>query len=290
MRRFRMIPVASVLACCLACIFPSRAMAKITDQWVSCPEGKITKMGNGVGCVMPLPVRPPGGGVGSNPNDWGMCGVLGLSATFSPATVARIMVDKSGYYAVELIGATAKETPTLAVTCVLFSDFTGVPPPSDATYFAPHSYNGGGGDSSEIITGSAGNACIWAGLSGDLTADTNEGASGDAYAKFYTPTTLMGSLYVTTYAFCSGYKAASWHGWKYLNRAGGGYSMPDGVAVLGANQAQQWCYMDRVSVWDIPSPAPIYAVINIVSPSGAYFMSTSPANVWLGYNCLRRKQ
>jgi hypothetical protein len=288
MSRFRMIPVAAVFACCLAVIFPSRAMAKITQGTASCPEGKIKQMKDGWGCTIPLKVRPPGGGGSTNPNDWGMCGVLGLTGSFSPTTVARIIVDTSGYYAVELVGSTAKAIPTLDWTCVLFADFTGAPPPSEASYFAPPPYNGGGGDLSEIITGSAGKACIWAGLSGDLTAATNEGASGDAWAKFYTPTTLMGSLYVTTYAFCSGYKAASWHGWKYFNRGGGGYAMPGSVEPLGVNEAQQWCYMDRVSVWDIPSPGPISAIITIAS--GSYFMETTPANVWLGYNCLRLKQ
>lgn len=290
MRRFRMTTVAAVLACCLACIFPSSSMAGITQRTVTCPEGKITRMKNGVGCVVPLPVSPPGGGAGSNPNDWGMCGVLGLSGTFHAASVARIIVE-GGHYAVELTGPTDKAIPTLNITCVLFSDFKGVPPLSDAVYFAPASFNGGSGDSSEIITGSAGKACIWAGLSGDLTPaiPNHDGVSGDAWAKFFTSTTQMGSLYVTTYAFCSGYKAATWKGWKYLNRAGGGYAMPGVVSPIGVNEAQQWCYMDRVSVWDIPAPAPISVSMTITS-GGDYFMASSPADVWLGYNCLRRTQ
>jgi len=108
-----------------------------------------------------------------------MCGVLNMSGDFDSPSVARIIVDTSGFYGVELIGKTAKMIPTLETTCVLFSDFKGVPPPSDASSFTPPSFDGGIAGGVKKIAGSAGNACIWAGLSGNL--ETINQAEGGAF-------------------------------------------------------------------------------------------------------------
>jgi len=288
MRPFRMILFAAIFSFCLALVFPVRTVANITTGTASCSEGKITQMPNGAwGCIISLPVRPPHHGGASNPNDWGMCGVLGLSGSFGPPTVARIIVEPSGYYGVELEAYTPKVIPTLVWTCVLFTDFTGVPPVSEASYFAPPLYNGGSAGGGKNITGSAGNACIWAGLFGDLETPSNEGGFGYAFAQFYGPETVIGSQNVSSYAFCSGYTTPSWHGWNYFHHGGGAYA-PSGVVPLGVNEAHYWCYMDNIQanlLYPNYSIGPISA--NLKLSGGNYAMEATPAGgTWMNFNCL----
>jgi hypothetical protein len=83
MRPFLIFSVGAVFACCLGLLVPLRpAVAQVTSGTASCPEGTAEKIDDGVGCVTPLKVRPPGHGGGSNPNDWGMCGILNFSGVF----------------------------------------------------------------------------------------------------------------------------------------------------------------------------------------------------------------
>jgi hypothetical protein len=164
MRPFLIFSVGAVFACCLGLLVPLRpAVAQVTSGTASCPEGTAEKIDDGVGCVTPLKVRPPGHGGGSNPNDWGMCGILNFSGVFSPVSRVRIIVDASGYYAALLVGATPATVPKMDWTYVFFKDFTRVPPDSDATSSGPPfpSYNGGSAGGSTPISGSPGNACIW---------------------------------------------------------------------------------------------------------------------------------
>lgn len=142
MRPFGSVPIAAVFACCLTLTFPLRTAAKVTHDTANCAEGKIMQIGDGVGCVIPLHVRQPGHGGGSGPNDYGMCGVLNMSAQFGPPTIARIIVEPNGYYSAELVGHDKSVIPTLDYTCVLFTDFKGVPPVSDASAFGAPIHKG----------------------------------------------------------------------------------------------------------------------------------------------------
>jgi hypothetical protein len=228
-----------------------------------------------------------------------MCGVLKLSGSFGPPTVALIIIDASGYYAVELVGYTAKVIPTLDWTCVLFSDFKGVPPVSDATFFEPPSFNGGGAGKSENIKNSAGNACIWAGLAGNLTTINQnvtggtDGAFGEAYAQFYKPETKIGSQNVTSYAFCNGYKAASWKSWTFLLH-GSVFSAPLHLTPLkGLNKAHDWCYLQGIQahlIFPTYSVGPISAGLDVSGGGNYSLVATPPGGTWVSYNCLPLKQ
>ncbi len=300
MRRFLVVPFTAAILCCLALAFPSKARAGITSGSVSCPEGKATKMTvnnmEGYGCTKQLGVRTPhGGGGSSNPDDWGMCGVLSLSGQFGPSTVAQIIVDPSGYYTVQVFGNMPTLVPTLDWTCVLFTDFRGVPPPSDATAsgMPPNgwAYNGGSGGgiygNSEIIPHSAGNACIWSGLFGDLTTYNSAGqaAEGAAYAQYTGLESALGSKNVTSYAFCSGYSTASWRDWKYLHAAFSG-AVPAG----GLHDSEYWCYMNGVLVQNIQESITSISAGMDLSSSGTYsFVALSPYT-YVGYNCLYIEQ
>lgn len=295
MRPFTIAPIAAVFACCLALIFPMRTMAGVTTQTNSCPRGEGKQMPDkGWGCVIPLHVRQPipGGGGGSGPNDWGMCGVLSVSGTFGTLSVAEIIVEPSGYYSVELEGNTKSLIPTLDSTCVLFSDFTGVPPPADAMAVPPpvQKYDAGIVGGSQAIFDSPGRACIWAGLSGDVENPTNDGGFGYSFAQYFGPATKLGSLSATSYAWCSGY-TASWRGWKYL-RHGNGLAKVPHVTPIGLNSANDFCYTNGIQTKLKYGNYRIGAISGgLKLSSGNYSIYATPAGgVLMDYNCLPLKQ
>jgi hypothetical protein len=289
-----------ILVVGLAFIFPSKTMAGVTHGTASCPAGTAKELPNGGwGCTIPLHVGRPGPGGGVNPNDWGMCGVLGLAATFGPETVAEVIVEPNGYYAVSLAANVPKYIPTLNWTCVLFTDFQGVPPVSDATASGSppdgFSFNGGGyPGASKPIPGSTGNACIWAGLSGNLTTyvPVNQGEFGFAFAEFETPATNIGSENVTSYAFCSGYSAVGWTGWNYVIPHATFYAPPH-ITKLGFNDANDWCYMGGIeaNLTSPDAPVPPVSAHLYLSSGGDYSIGTSPAGyIGISFNCLPLKQ
>jgi hypothetical protein len=303
MRRFLITLGATIFCFCLVFVFPSRTSAQVTHGTASCPEGKIVKTGNGVSCVLPLPVSTPGHGGGSNPNDWGMCGVLRISGAFGPPTEARIIVQPDGHYAVQLAAFQASVLPTLEWTCVLFKDFRGVPPVSDASFSGPPypSYNGGSAGNGINITGSAKNACIWAGLFGNLESynDANQGGFGYAYAQYDGPETKIGSQSVTSYAFCSGYSTPAWTGWKYYHHGYSFYAPPSHDISIGLTDAHYWCYADGIEtrlLYPNYELGPISAGVNI-SSGGDYSISATPSpasasagGVLVDFNCLPLEQ
>lgn len=295
MRIFLITPIAAVFACFLTLTSPVSTAAKVSSKHVSCPDGEIKTIGDGVGCIIPIPVRQPGHGGGSGPNDWGMCGVLSFSGSFGPPTVARIIVQSSGYYAVELVGNTKSVIPTLDYTCVLFSDFKGVPPPSDASAFDPPSFNGGSSFSSKPISGGAKNACIWAGLSGNVTTivSSDMAIEGRADALYYGPATQIGSQYATSYAFCSAYTTASWNGWKYVHSGGGFYSPPKALP-LPYDDTHDWCYMDGISVRYPYTQESLGPVSGGLSLSGGKYgilkQIPTPPSSQMDFNCLPLNQ
>lgn len=299
MRPLRMLPVAILFFCCLAFVFPVRTAASVTSGPASCNDTNTEQMPSGAyGCTIPLKVRQPGHGGGSNPNDWGMCGLLSVSTKFGfgPLSVARVIVLPSGFYTVQLLAATKVAIPTAEWTCVLFTDFKGVPPVSDVTSSGPlpdgFSFKAGYAPTiygtSEIIKKSAGNACIWAGLSGELSMywPADGAVEGAAYAQFDGLESSLGSKFATTYAFCSGYASSSWKGWKYLH-TGLGVS----ASTTGLSDAHNWCYMDGILLEDPNQPvitAPIFGGIRL--SSGSYSRATTSPYTYVGFNCLALEQ
>jgi hypothetical protein len=292
MRRFIFTPIAAAFACCLALTFPLRVTAAITSGEASCSPKDIKQMGNGVvGCIIPLGVSQPGHGGGSGPNNWGMCGVLNLSGSFGPFAVARIIVLPNGVYSAELAGTKAA-IPKLHYSCVLFTDFKNVPPASDASASDPPPYTGGSSNGYRSLA--AGNACIWAGLSGNVTTyvPVDMAVEGEAYAQYYGAVqgTRIGAQYAKSYAFCSGYTTASWKGWKYFRQGYTWYS-PPGPVPLGPDDANYWCYMDGVWVnYSSPQEAPLESISAGLSlSSGKYLIEQlkpiAPL-ILVGANCL----
>lgn len=278
------VPATAALFCCLALVFPSRAMAGITTGTAQCDSSNTKQLDNAVGCVIPLHVKEPGHKGSGNPDDWGMCGVLSLKANFGPETVARIIVDSSGLYQVELQAYKKDVLPTLKWTCVLFSDFKGTPSDAEATSFGPVDVKGGAKD----IAGSAGNACPWAGVSGNLEGLSNEGAFGSAFAEFETPvTSISASAGVSSYAFCSAYSAASWKGWKYLLPHAGVYNLPHPVK-LGLSDTEDWCYLGGMQAHLSYPPYSVGVISAGLDLSGGdYSVDATPAGgTWMSYNCL----
>jgi hypothetical protein len=256
------------------------------------------------GCTQRIPVRHLGKGGPStgNPNDYGMCGILSVdmpvTEDFAWKDDVQIVVDSAGYYALQvgISNTTVGLKPPIAQwTCVYFSAFTGLPALSDGTGFTPGSFSGGSSGGSLPISGSAGNACIWAGFEGDLAgkpAQAGPVAAGGASAQYYHPETKFSAQNATSYAFCSGYKSASWTGWQYRNNSG---SSTTTQTNLGINKKNWWCYMDLIED-NISNFGPAYNVMASlnISKNGEYSLGgifkVSGGSVSMGYNCLRLAQ
>ncbi|MGO9931642.1 MAG: hypothetical protein ACLPV8_07505 [Steroidobacteraceae bacterium] len=292
--------VAAIFWFCLQSVFLLRtAEAQITTGKLTC-TGDLVQLPNGLfGCSQTLPVRHLGkGGAGSgNPRDYGMCGILGMAMEVEEQLpwkdAVQIVVDASGFYKLQ-IGVLPKsgKPPTAQWTCVNFWGFTGVPPISDGFGLTPAPFSSSTSPSSVLISGSAGDACIWAGFEGDLAGSPKPGsfglAEGGASAQYYRPETKLGAQSATTYAFCSGYTVSPSWKWHFLYNSGVSTSTPRN---LGINEKDFWCYMDLIQD-DISGFGPIYSVsaqINI-SGTGDYSLGgiflSGDNSVSMGYNCL----
>jgi hypothetical protein len=288
--------------CLLVVVLPTTAQASdpIVTGSVSC-KGELQQLPNGfVGCRQPLPVRHlgKGGPGGVNPNEYGMCGILGVTMSVVEGVPwkddVQIVVDSAGFYVLQLgISNTSVglKPPEAKYTCVYFSGFTGLPPISDAVGLTPTPFSSGSSSGSALISGSAGYACIWAGFEGNLAGNPGPGfavAQGGASAQYFIPETKYSAQNATSYAFCSGYATPSWKRWHYVNNSGGSTSTPRS---LGINKKDYWCYMDLIQD-DITDFGPAYTVIaNInISSSGDYSLGDIFAkgldSVSMGYNCL----
>jgi hypothetical protein len=243
-------------------------------------------------------VGRPGKGGSSNPNDWGMCGILSVSGNFGPPSVAEIIVDSSGYYQPRVFALSASVVPTMEMTCVLFTDFKGVPAASDAISSGSPpdgwSYKG----AYKPIAGSAGQACIWAGLYGNVETinQAEQGAFGFAAAQYAGPDTVNGSQNVKTYAFCNGYSAASWKGWNFYTKGMGWDDPPSGGKSISLDKANTWCYMQGIQtrlLWPNFAVGVISASLKISSKGDYSIAANAPGGqggTYISWNCLALKQ
>jgi hypothetical protein len=301
--RFFVATVAAALCFCLLAGFLSRtaqAAGPIVTGSFSC-KGKLQQLPNGfVGCTLRLPVRHlgKGGPSGGNPNEYGMCGILGVTMNVAEQVSwkddVQIVVDSAGFYTLQLgISNTlvGVKPPEAQYTCVYFSGFSGLPPISGAVGSTPTPFSSGSSLGSATIPGSADYACIWAGFEGDLAGKPTAGsavAQGDASAQYFKPETRFSAQHAKSYAFCSGYTAPTWKGWHYVNNSGGSTSTPKS---LGIKKQDSWCYMDLIQD-NITDFGPVYTVIASIniSSSGDYSLGgifkKGPDSVSMGYNCL----
>jgi len=264
-----------------------------------------------------LPVGPdPRGASGApNPNDYGMCGVLGLSGVFSDnQTVAQIIVETNGYYGVYTNWAKSNtHPPILTWTCVPLTDFTGLPPVSDFAGSGPNHFTVSGPHSeTENSGGPPANACIWAGL---------EGAFSEAPRDFlYAGAGLNGSLTppndnvlavtsaadvtLTTSAFCSTFDATDFS-WNYYPSTplGGGQCTLDSMGALPCipttapgpvGTDKYWCYISGVFGQGPPDDQtdvvkPFSLQLSIGGSPTTYFGSVVNSN-GLAWNCLQFKE
>jgi hypothetical protein len=239
--------IGAVFPLCLAltCL---AGPAAATVVWGTA-NGPVTCNANGT-CtsLTPVPVGPGPGGGGTpiNPNDYGMCGLLHLAGTFENSTVARIVVAADGYYAVERswVGKPT-EGPVVEWTCVRFTDFTGLPPISDAGSFAAPVVTASGGAMDAKKIGGIGDACIWAGLAGGLSSANQAISVSAQYNVFDTLDSAQSAPGTkdSTYAFCSTFKGFSFHHY-YFGSAQPGNGSTSGLPVaLIFNPEHAWCYM-----------------------------------------------
>ena len=263
-------------------------------------DGKVTCDAND-NCTSntPLTVGPgPGAGGGPiNPADFGMCGVLHLSGAFGSTTVARIIVNSDGYFAVERKGKGVGGVPQVDWTCVLFTDFTGLPKDYLAkldTYAAPPAAAKRGGTASNTI-GHGGDACVWAGLSGTLAGE--DGASATVYAQdddyAKPPYTLQFAqagpkTSVETYAWCTGVppKGYDWNIQNNVEVPGlGTTTAPLPVSLIPPGR-DHWCFVDGVGT----SPGGTFtsAGLTFLGLDSYTFEVGKESKLW--FNCLILQQ
>jgi hypothetical protein len=177
--------------------------------------------------------------------------------------VARIVGGSDDYYHVQLDWTgTATSGPQLEWTCVLFTDFTGLPYEylkGLGTYAAPTVTAKGGGKSTNML--GPNDACIWAGLAGPLSTTDRTAASVsaqfDSYDGGFTLSSAQSAPKTTleTYAFCNSIDGFPWT--PFLNNivvpgltSTGGlkynvtFPVPGGKDDPGVISKRWWCYMD----------------------------------------------
>jgi hypothetical protein len=236
-----------------------------SEQQKGTPAGDGYLVWNVPGPVGPKPV---------NPADYGLCGVYSLKGEFTnPKTVAKIIVEPSGYYGVYVKAlATNPHPPVIAMTCVYLRDFTHLPPISDAVG-SSHSLTGTGTPASS--TGNIGgpaDACIWAGVQGAISEAPEYTATGGPVGPPFVGANLGGvppilagqtqlqaytdpGFPMTTSAFCTGYTKPGF-AWIYYPMGGGecedNVFQPLQTCTIPATSAgvstnEYWCYITGAS-------------------------------------------
>jgi hypothetical protein len=204
----KLLVVRVIIPLCLASACLSRS-AEAVETGTSKAKGMCDDNGD---CSSTTPiggVSPPHSG--GNPSDFAMCGILYLAGgRFDLLKVARIEVVGDRY---ELKLNWSGGNPTAPVqvtfTCAHFTEFSGVPAPSEAriSFPAPVTAPGGGPPVSKAIAGLT-DACIWTGLEGSLSSQgavhTQIESSGDTFAGAQTTASSL-----STYAFCYTYVGKS---------------------------------------------------------------------------------
>lgn len=292
------VPICLALAC-----LSQPAAAGITHGSEDDP-GKYNPADGTCSSTTRLNVAPgPGAGGAANPADYGMCGLLHLSGIFDSLTAAQIVVDADGYYNVKRTwsGSDPAGGPKVQWTCVLFTDFTGLP--SDdvaglASFAATPVSSTGGGKATNMI--GPNDACIWAGLNGAPASKypspifafaQNDGTFTLARAKS-APTTSIAS-----YAFCNQITGFPWA--PYLNNAAGpalgdtlGVHVPVKFPVAGSPGvpgSRWWCYVDGVGTLGLSRAREFtFAGLGFVGGDTYYYEVGRGSGLW--FNCLSLEQ
>jgi hypothetical protein len=203
-----------IIPLCLASAYLSQP-AEAVETGTTKAKGTCDSNG-GCSSTTKIGGLPPGSA--GNPNDYAMCGILYLAGgRFDLLEVARIEVVGDVYFVqLNWSGGNPSAPVQVTWTCAYFTEFTHVPPPSQAriSYPAPVTAAGGGPPASKAIAGLT-DACIWTGVDGSLSQYqgtnpveyTQIESSGNTLAGVH-PTPLKGSS-LSTYAFCYTYLGKS---------------------------------------------------------------------------------
>ena len=247
------------------------------------------------------------GGTPLNPADYGMCGVLHMAGTFDNSTIAHFIIGADHYYHFDLqYKGTPATEPQIELTCIRFSDFTGLPPDYTSTLrtFEPTPLNATGGAKKTEMIGTGGEeACIWAGLAGSLSSPDRTAIY--AYAQNDFSTSTLASVKsapktsMTSYAFCNGIPGiSSWVPYvndppvpALTNTKGLRYNVPfpvPGGKNPGVKSDRWWCYMQGVGT----APGTGTSATETFSFAGLAYL-TSDTYEWnvggesaLWYNCI----
>jgi hypothetical protein len=251
-----------IVLCVLGSLVAAERVGAFTTGTVSGDSGKpVPGKHNVVSSDTPLPAGPGPGGPGAKipPNDYGLCGLLGLSGNFGNATVARIAVGSNGYYEIHREWESGTQPPTVDWTCVRLTEFKGAMP-SNSLFRTdgPHPLTSNGAlVENKLWTGSNsyGNACPWAGVAGNLSASHTDQElrsvavhDENGYPTGITYEDAQGAKGVTisAFAFCSWFKPSvfTWSFYKNSPDLGDGFA---NHFFLQVRPKEFWCYMQGVA-------------------------------------------
>jgi hypothetical protein len=257
-----------VFVCSLVLVncFPELAYSQPFETGTASGDGQENQKGL-MTSDTPLPVGPGPGGGGRpiNPDNYGMCGLLGLSGHFDAQTIVRIKIGANGLYEVhrQWLGTSNATQPVVDWTCIHLKDFTGpLPVPGKFATKEPPPVMTHGGPRNEVQLSSGsrmfGTACIWAGVAGGLSTrvtdqDNASFASYDESGGTYPGVTWEGAqstkgVTIFTFVFCSEFPGTDFI-WDFYKTT---IDFPhgDGQAFhqfLPVRPKDQWCYMQGVA-------------------------------------------
>jgi hypothetical protein len=240
-----------VFPLCLASVCISEQAAAVTMGYVGANIEQAGTCDEKTGiCSLTVPIGgysvPPG-----NPNDYGMCGIMGLSGNFARAKNARIIIVGNQYQAnLEWTGGGVLAPIQLEWTCAHLTEFSGLPAASKFALNQPMPVTSTGGSAASRQIAGEPDACIWTGIALVAPPSGEEGLSFDVHTEVESAgnktvavaQALAGS--VATFAFCNTFTGKS-SAWKYLRigpfAASPTTSMP--VDLPTAIQSKFWCFM-----------------------------------------------
>jgi hypothetical protein len=249
-------------------------------------------------CTLTVPIGgytvPPG-----NPNDYGMCAVIGLTGDLTKAREARI-ITVGDQYQVKLTwtGSGHFSPIELEWTCAYLREFSGLPAPSKFVVNQPLPVTSTGSVSNRQLAGEP-EACIWTGITLVPQNDTSavsfnvstevESAGTKTVAS---AAMLGGGTSVSTYAFCNTFTGKS-SAWKYA-QMGPFAASPTTTSPMDLPDAQRtnWCFLVGVKADKVAAPpAPglqAYLQISLPTSTGVYQYKVNTEGLF--WNCLRFAQ
>lgn len=282
---------AIALTVCAVPFGISQRAAAVTMVYIGASDSQPGTCDAKGDCSLTVPLggySTPGG----NPNDYGMCGIVGLYGNYGRAKVARIIIVGDRYAGnLQWTGGGVIPPIELELTCAFLKEFTGLPAASKFAINQPPPVASSA--SPKQIAGKP-DACIWTGIElgpspgAAPTFDVSTQAQSGGDKTIAAAQTLTGSI--STYAFCNSF-AGKTTAWKY-RRIGPFTASPtvSAPAILpGTAKSKYWCFLVGVQGDEVVATPGFHANLqtDALSPHDYQYDVNSQGLYW---NCLQFAQ